>query len=297
MARIKSVRRPKPTPQPASPQRASLDSQPASSPVLQKTQESDLSREHSGDTATNEEVVVSSKASSSHTPAYPTPAASVDDTIEVIVRVPRKSRKQYPSDAPKAPRPPFLPPSMQTGYIQTTKFKCLSAPGAEDGKAAWDTMAYCLDCLRPHLVLYCDGSRCLAEQACSFHRAKYVNNHPSNCVSEADARKSPDVSLRTDEYGRIRKRLERAFLEHGTLNQRPFTAPILEHRESCAHHGRLDGFDPKIVSKLKEALEWHTDGIKAQGSFEKIDTPLDKSEVGVPLLSQQIVNGEAVVID
>ena len=106
---------------------------------------------------------------------YPSPALTSDrerpagDTFEIVSRIPKKSRKKYPSDAPRISRPPFLPPIMQVGCIQTTKFKRLTAPTAKNGKPDWDVVKYCLDCLRPHLILYCDGTHELLEQVCNYH--------------------------------------------------------------------------------------------------------------------------------
>jgi hypothetical protein len=106
---------------------------------------------------------------------YPSPALTVqhertaDETFEINARIPRKNRKKYPADAPRISRPPYLPAIMQTGCIQTTKFKCLTAPTAKDGKPDWDVIKYCLDCLRPHVILYCDGTHELHQQDCNYH--------------------------------------------------------------------------------------------------------------------------------
>lgn len=111
-------------------------------------------------------------AESHYAQNYPTPESSIDDIIEVKARIRQSTRKKYPSDVPRPSRPPFLPQAMQTGCIQISKFKCLTAPTATDGKPDWDAIKYCLDCLRPHLILRCDGSRSLVSQECVFHKAK-----------------------------------------------------------------------------------------------------------------------------
>jgi hypothetical protein len=98
--------------------------------------------------------------------------ATVEDTLEIAARIRKNGRKKYPSVVPRASRPPYLPPVMQTGCILTTKFKCLSAPTATEGKPAWDAIKYCLDCLRPHLILHCNGDHDLEERECDYHIEK-----------------------------------------------------------------------------------------------------------------------------
>ena len=34
---------------------------------------------------------------------------------------------------------------------------------------------YCLDCLRTHMIIWCDGTREEVEKTCAFHEKKYVN--------------------------------------------------------------------------------------------------------------------------
>lgn len=113
-----------------------------------------------------------SEADNSRVQDYPSPAITLDDAIEIKARIRRNGRKKYPSDVPRTPRPPYLPPVMQTGCILITKFKCLTAPTAEANKPDWDVMKYCLDCLRPHIHFYCDGTHKLVEHECAFHRDK-----------------------------------------------------------------------------------------------------------------------------
>lgn len=87
---------------------------------------------------------------------------------------------------------------------------------------------------------------------------------------------SPDSTLRVKEYDRVRKRLEKLYFDHGIMDSRPFTAPILKHHSECGHEDEDGGFDADVLDKMKETLEWGKDVTQAQlhlAAAAKIDTP------------------------
>lgn len=98
---------------------------------------------------------------------------------------------------------------------------------------------------------------------------------PSYHQAHADHR-SPDSTLRINEYARIRKRIENQFFAHGILDSRPFSPPILEHYPDCRHQNEEAGFDPKVLKQIQETASWgknlSQEQIQAAASA-KIDTP------------------------
>lgn len=173
MGRIKTVPRSKPHSRNLAPRsnllvRPNASVQPVESPKSPKQVNEKVDTPSTTNTTAGPQLL----SESPYAQNYPTPDSSIDDIIEVKARIRQSTRKKYPSDVPQQSRPPFLPQAMQTGCIQISKFKCLTAPTATDGKPDWDAIKYCLDCLRPHLMLRCDGSRTLVSQDCAFHKAK-----------------------------------------------------------------------------------------------------------------------------
>jgi hypothetical protein len=111
-------------------------------------------------------------------PTPDSPKSSVDAT-EDEPRQPRRKRGTV-GHTLRLPRPPFLPPYMRGGCVQTTKFKHLKAPGAPEGRGGWESFNYCLDCLRYHQIIYCDGDSEFKEQTCRYHEQKYVTRWLTN---------------------------------------------------------------------------------------------------------------------
>ena len=170
MGRIKSVYRSKATSRGLAPKSNLFVRPNTSTEPSENSRSQNQVNEKLNAPATTAEARIQSE--SSNTRNSPSPTTELDDIIEVKARIRQTTRKKYPSDVPRPSRPPFLPPIMQTGCIQTSKFKCLTAPTATEGKPDWDAVKYCLDCLRPHLVLYCDGAHTLVAQDCAFHQLK-----------------------------------------------------------------------------------------------------------------------------
>jgi hypothetical protein len=105
-------------------------------------------------------------------PTPTSPKSSADTTEDEPKRLRRK--KGCVGHTTRLPRPPFLPPHMRNGCVQTTKFKSKTAPGAPKGRDGWESFNYCLDCLRDHKIIYCDGVVDFKKQACRYHEQQYV---------------------------------------------------------------------------------------------------------------------------
>jgi hypothetical protein len=105
-------------------------------------------------------------------PTPESPKSSADTTGDTSKRLRRK--KGCVGHATRLPRPPFLPPHLRNGCVQTTKFKSKTAPGAQEGRDGWESFNYCLDCLRDHQKIYCDGAVDFNNQTCRYHEQKYV---------------------------------------------------------------------------------------------------------------------------
>ena len=162
MARIKNIHRghPKSTPGHA-PRTQLLDSATRSTPIPRSpTAASDSSYRDDSTPVTTRKA-----------PLARTSTAAVINVVTIqsnSISTPNRITPQTASQYVTLSKPPFLTPSMLQGHILRTRSKSL------DGEKGVDTYDYCLDCVRPHEIVYCNSKRVLVRQKCAFHKDQYV---------------------------------------------------------------------------------------------------------------------------
>jgi hypothetical protein len=104
-----------------------------------------------------------------------------------------------------------------------------------------------------------------------------TTSEPDPICSGSANSDSPDKTLRIKEYDRVRKRLEKLYFDHGIIDSRPSTAPILRHYTECGHENEEEGFNPDALAKMKETLQWGKEATQDQlniAAAAKVETPV-----------------------
>lgn len=103
-------------------------------------------------------------------PTVQTP--NIGDGNDSAARTPSVSPIKYRRHRcalPKSSRQPFLPEYRVGKCTRRTK---LVLPGSLGSEKSF--LHYCVDCIRSHLYLYCNGTSEYINEACEVHKTKYV---------------------------------------------------------------------------------------------------------------------------
>ena len=91
-------------------------------------------------------------------------AVNDDDAARRTTLAPPAKRK---SRTGKDDRLPYLPAHELKGFIRQMPLEVRQFDPPK-------SLQYCLDCLRTHMIIWCDGTHEEVEATCAFHEKKYV---------------------------------------------------------------------------------------------------------------------------
>ena len=151
----------------------------------------------------------------------------------------------------------------------------------EPDKPKKTLMTFCLECVRPHLYVYCDGTKELKTHHCDYHVNKSVHPESRPHLKLSDILLTlvidrPNPRHWTNYYSEIRRIQEHRF-QHPWKKlagrMRRLTQPILKHRKGCEHGSESgDGdFDEDVLAALLKVARYEGQELYVYAADESED--------------------------